>query len=502
MQAAAGTLAAVALAEPMPRPAPAAAVPRLVTRSREAGQAGTGRVAHAFAALDDKILAGMDKYQIPGAAVAVLYRGHQHVRGFGITNVRHPVPVDGDTLFQIGSTTKTFTGTAAMRLVDSGLLKLDAQVQRYLPSFRAPAGAQAVTVRQLLNHSAGWLGDDYYNTGRGADALPQYAAAMHELPQLTSPGTVFAYNNAAICLAGQVVAQTAGKTYEFAAADLLLRPLGLRHTFFFADEIIGYNIAAPHLIVNGKPDMTASAWPLPRSINAAGSLVSTAHDQLTWAKFHLGDGRAPDGTRLLSQASLAAMRTHPGPGGTLMVELTGMGVTWMLRPTAQGVRIVQHGGDTNAEHSGFLFVPEQEFAMTVLTNCSSGRKLLSELFVDDWAIRLFTGLTNLPAPERTLSAAELAPYEGRYTSQVFDSAGQLVDKPPLTMRAAGGGLRVSDPQGQINFLTFYTSPYGPDYVLVKDARGEPTGARANFVRDQAGRIAWMRLGGRLSRHQT
>jgi CubicO group peptidase (beta-lactamase class C family) len=463
---------------------------------------GAASPAQAFAMLDDKIQAGMAKYQIPGAAVAVLYQGQEHVRGFGVTNVRHPVPVDGDTLFQIGSTTKTFTGTAAMRLVDAGKLDLGGQVQHYLPGFQAPTGAQAVTVRQLLNHSAGWLGDDYYNTGRGSDALPQYVAAMHELPQLTPPGTVFAYNNAAICLAGLVVQQLAGNTYEFAIEDLLLKPLGLRHSFFFADQIIGYNIAAPHYVVNGKPQVIASTWALPRSISAAGAIVSTASDQLTWAKFHLGDGRAPDGTRLLSQASLEAMRTHPGPGGTLFVELTGVGVTWMLRPTAQGIRIVQHGGDTNAEHSGFLMIPEHKFAMTLLTNCASGPQLLNELFTEDWAIRLFTGLTNLPAPERTLSAGQLAPYEGRYTSQTFDTAGRLVDNPPMLMRAAGGGLRITDPQGTTTgFLTFYTSPYGPDYVLVKDASGVPTGPRANFVRDQAGRVAWFRRGGRLNRHQ-
>ncbi|HCU95775.1 MAG TPA: penicillin-binding protein, partial [Actinobacteria bacterium] len=72
-----------------------------------------------FQWLDGKIAAGMAKHVIPGAAVGVFYRGHEHVRGFGVTDTRYPVPVDGDTLFRIGSTSKTFTGTAAMRLVDS-----------------------------------------------------------------------------------------------------------------------------------------------------------------------------------------------------------------------------------------------------------------------------------------------------------------------------------------------------------------------------------------------
>ena len=195
------------------------------------------------------------------------------------------------------------------------------------------------------------------------------------------------------------------------------------------------------------------------------------------------------------------MQSRPGPGGTLEVELTGMGVTWMLRPTAQGIRIVQHGGDTFAEHSGFLLVPERGFAMTLLTNSSSGPQLVNELFLDDWAIRLFTGLTNLPAPELTLSAAQLARYEGRYTSQVFDFAGRLIDNPVLIMTSRAGGLHLHGGGGPPGLLTFYSSPYGPGYVLVKNADGTPTGARANFVLDPAGTVRWFRKGGRLYRRQ-
>src|SRR5262245_41928538 len=67
-------------------------------------------------ALDEKIQAAMAQHQIPGVAVGVYYQGQEHVRGYGVTNVDYPQPVDGDTLFRIGSTAKTFTGTTIMRL--------------------------------------------------------------------------------------------------------------------------------------------------------------------------------------------------------------------------------------------------------------------------------------------------------------------------------------------------------------------------------------------------
>jgi CubicO group peptidase (beta-lactamase class C family) len=74
-----------------------------------------------FRELDERIDAAMKRYHVPGVAVGVWWQGREHLRGFGVTNVDHPVPVDADTLFRIGSTTKTFTATAMMRLVEQGV---------------------------------------------------------------------------------------------------------------------------------------------------------------------------------------------------------------------------------------------------------------------------------------------------------------------------------------------------------------------------------------------
>src|SRR5688500_18993227 len=129
-----------------------------------------------FRELDAKIEAGMDRYHIPGVAIGVLYQGEEYVRGYGVTNVDEPEPVDGDTLFRIASTTKTFTGTAVMRLVEQGKLDLESPIRRYIPGFKLAdeAAAQRVTLRQCLNHSAGWLGDDEEDFGRGDDVLARY----------------------------------------------------------------------------------------------------------------------------------------------------------------------------------------------------------------------------------------------------------------------------------------------------------------------------------------
>src|SRR5262249_22809816 len=181
------------------------------------GQPAAAQAADAlFRELDAKIEAGMAAYQIPGAALSVFYRGREYVRGYGVTNVDQPQPVDGDTLFRIASNTKTFTGTAVMRLVEQGLLDLDAPVRRYIPDFRLAdeSAAARVTLRHCLNHSAGWLGDDDEDFGRGDDALANYVTDLSRLPQLTPPGTKFQYNNVAIDVAGRAIELVTGKTYE------------------------------------------------------------------------------------------------------------------------------------------------------------------------------------------------------------------------------------------------------------------------------------------------
>ena len=342
--------------------------------STSATSTAGGASAALFAELDAKIEAGMQAYEIPGVAVGVWYQGEAYLKGYGVTSLDSPQPVTVDTIFRIGSTTKTFTGTAAMRLVEAGTLDLDATVRTYLPDLTTsdPSVAEVVTVRQLLNHTPGWLGDDIEDFGRGDDAIAEYVASVADLPIITPPGSTFFYNNTALVVAGRVIEAITGTTYEQAVRDLVLDPLQLSRTRFFTDEVVGFPIAASHGIVDDRAQLDTGFWYLPRSLDPTGALLSTVRDQLQYARFHLGHVQGADGEAVLSPASLAAMRSDPGPGGTLLVELDGMGVSWQLRPSAEGVRIVQHGGDWPGQHSGFLFVPDRDFALTMLTNSDGG----------------------------------------------------------------------------------------------------------------------------------
>jgi CubicO group peptidase (beta-lactamase class C family) len=124
---------------------------------------------------------------VPGVAVGVYHWGEEHYACHGVPSVENPLPVDADTLFQCGSTTKTFTATAIMRLVDQGRLELDTTVRSYLPELRPQDNdvANRVTVLQLLKHTAGWSGDVFDSTGDGDDAVARFVEVMAKVEQDT-----------------------------------------------------------------------------------------------------------------------------------------------------------------------------------------------------------------------------------------------------------------------------------------------------------------------------
>jgi CubicO group peptidase (beta-lactamase class C family) len=445
-----------------------------------------------FRRLDERIEAAMKRFNVPGVAVGVYWQGHEHVRGFGVTNVDYPLPVDADTLFRIGSTTKTFTGTAMMRLVEQGKVDLAATARTYLPDFTLAdeTVAKSVTVRQLLNHSAGWLGDDYADYGRGDDALQRFVADMRRLPQLTPLGQVLGYNNAAICVAGRIIEALTGKPYETAVKELVLDPLGLKHSGFFTDELVGRNISTSHEVRKDRPVVTDN-WAFPRSLDATGGLISSAREQIAYAKFHLGDGKGEDGKQVLSPQSLRVMRSNPGPAGTLTMEVDGVCVTLWQRRTAEGVPVYQHGGSWGGQKSDFFFLPDRQFAMTVLTNSVSGSGVLYELGRSGWALGQFCGLSNPPAVPKRQSADQLAQYEGSYKALTIPPGPfDKIEEMAVELKAMKGGLRVTG-ESDAESLAFYSD----EYVLATDHNGLTT--RSDFVRGPDGRVVWFRDGGRL-----
>ncbi len=399
--------------------------------------------------------------------------------------------MDADTLFQVGSVTKTYTGTAVMRLVERGALDQEAPVRAYLPEFRVadPAVSELVRLRHLLTHTAGWFGDDVVDTGDGDDALARYVAGMAELPQVAPLGQHFSYNNAAVGLAGRVIEAVTGQPYEAALGELVLRPLGLARSFFFADEIMTEAFAVGHGAPQDDPGgdpAVLTPWAVPRSAFPVAGLVASVADLLRYARFHLGDGTV-DGARVLSPEVIRRMRTPHGPGASLGPNLLdGVGLAWQLWRVG-GTRVVGHGGGGNGQQSALVLVPERGFALAVLSNADAGAALGQEL--TDWALARFLGLTQPPRATSAAPPQRLAEYAGAYVTG--DGSGTF------QVGAEGDVLRLElFVAGQAEpVLATPLRPVGNDLVSA-DVLGLTV--YAAFVRDDAGRIGWLRFLGRLA----
>jgi len=435
-----------------------------------------------------RLVAGeMKRTGTPGAAVGILLRGRGYGQGFGVTNVAIPSPVDHETLFQIGSTGKTFTATALMRLVERGEIELDVPVRRYLRDLKLRDAdvARRVTLRHLLTHTGGWAGDLFLDTGRGDDALARAVEAMRKIPQLTPLGSTWHYNNAGFYLAGRLLEKITGLSYERAITELLLDPLGMTNSFFFTEELVTRRVATGHVEKRGR--QTPQPWWGMRSTAPAGGLVSDIPDQLRWAEFSLGDGRAPNGERLLKRSTMKDMQRPHAVAGALA---DAVGLSWLLEDVG-GVRIVSHGGTTVGQLSTFSMVPEKQLAVTTLTNSTSGRSLNRAIV--GRVLELYGGVKRVPPRIPKTPRDELAVYQGRYV----DGFKQV----QIALEAAGGRLRgrltalAGDDEGDLP--TIKLALVGADRA-VHDG-DIYAGLRAEFLRADSGRVAWLRLGGRLYR---
>lgn len=442
--------------------------------------------------LDRFVRREMKRTGVPGVSVGILKGARRHTNGYGVTNVDHPLEVDDDTLFQIGSTTKTYTATAAMRLVQQGKLDLDAPVRRYLKDLRLKnkEAEQKATLLHLFTHTGGWLGDYFTDEGRGEEALAKAVGGMSKVKHLTPLGEVWSYNNAGFYIAGRIIEKVTKQPYETAIRELLLEPLGMESSFFFAEEVMTYRVAVGHVTNRTKPQV-ARPWALARTANPAGGIISGVKDQLTWAAFHMGDGKSAAGKRVLRKSLLQKMQKPHAPAGSIA---DSVGISWLLR-TVDGEKLVAHGGTTIGQLSAFLMVPERRFAITVLTNSTRGGELHRS--VVDWALENYLGITRSDKPALKVPKEDLLEYQGQYrieaSGQLFDVEarnGALVVKLPTPPAGPDGRKPPKIPPIRLRFVE-------PDKIAATSGALKGTGGE--FLRGSRDRIKWFRFGGRIHR---
>ena len=436
-----------------------------------------------------------EQFGVPGISAGVWADGREVYACHGVTSIENPLPVDPDTVFVLGSVTKTFTATAVMRLITDGKIALDAPVRRYVPEFtlKDERAAAALTVLSLLNHTAGLDWRMSAETGEGDDALALYVAKMAESELIAPPGTRASYSQMGYNLAGRVIEKVTGLTFERAVTSLLLEPLGLSHTFFATGDVMTRRFAVGHNFGQDGTLSVARQWKDTRANNPGGGAASSAADLLHWAKFHLGDGRAETGAQVLPAAVLHRMQQ---PTVELHSSSLGdaVGIGWFLRDI-DGVRTVGHNGSANGQFADLLIVPERDFAVAALSNAGPDGGLAVNPAVVRYALEHYLGVADRDPEPLPYDQAQAARIAGSYANDMMtltfrsDGAGLTVEctiKPEI--RAATDTELPPDlPPADLGLLP------GDEYIITS---GGLKGQRGFFARDPAGQVTGADLAGR------
>ena len=274
------------------------------------------------AALDTYLSAVFRDTQIPGlvALVAdadgILYTG-----SFGRQDVAGGVPMANDTIFRIASMTKPVTSVAVMMLVQEGDIDLDDPVADYLPAFEellvienfnaadksytTRLAATPMTIRHLLTHTSG-LGYAFSNHTLAALVGSEPGASVTQLPLLHDPGTRWTYGESTRVL-GTLVEEVSGQPLDEFMAERIFVPLDMGDTFYTVPPQKVSRVTTVHRTTPDGLVETPNTAPITAPVYGDGGLHSTAADYAKFIQLFLNNGRAPNGMRLLSEATVALM---------------------------------------------------------------------------------------------------------------------------------------------------------------------------------------------------
>lgn len=366
--------------------------------------------------LDSLLTYGLKNGDIAGAVVSIVKDGHVLFQsGYGYADVEKRIPMDAERVMtRIGSTSKLFTWTAVMQLVEQGKLDLHRNVDDYLDFKVSPAGGKPITLLDLMNHRGGFEEGLKDLLSLDPNRLPSTEAYLkeHPRPLLFSPGTVPAYSNYGTALAGYIVQRVSGEPYERYIEKHIFQPLGMEHSTF--DEPLPERFKG----MAAQGYRTASVPPQAYELvttRPAGSVASTAADMARFMLAHLQEGHLGD-YDMLSRQTAQLMHS---PSETALPGFGTMAHGFFYE-TRNGRRVIGHGGDTIVFHTEFDLLPQEGVGIFFSFN-SRGREdavygLRKALF-DQFLNRYFPPTSRVTEPPALASAVtDAQKIAGRYES--------------------------------------------------------------------------------------
>lgn len=414
---------------------------------------------------------GLDRYieqrrkavHNPALSIALVdENGIAYTMGYGRMRGPGTGVVVPDTLFEIGSVSKTFAAVAALQAVEAGLLDLYAPVQRYLPWFEVRSRYSApITPQHLLSHSAG--------LPYSVDFSPDPRAAVWGLREIEAgfaPGTHFTYSEPGYQILTLVLERVYGRPYAQIVRDGILDPLGMYNSHAAIVQALrpdlpqGYRPLYDDRPPHPSHPLVPAGWV---ELNSAdGAIASTAADMSEFVRMLLRHGRGPRGC-LLSEESYRQMTTEVVPG-------SGYGYGIYIH-SEEGHRRLAHGGDMPGYEAYIAMDMDRGLGVVVL----AAQPYPAGLWGQVYAYWRAAGaglepplLAVPPDPERVANAAD---YAGTYRGQAKTL--QVVAEGDRLNLELGEERVVLEQRGEDRF---YANHPAPDRFLFQFGRAEGTGA--------------------------
>lgn len=371
---------------------------------------------------------GMKKGDISGISVA-LVDGESTVwaEGFGYADVQKGIPAGKESVYNVASITKLFTGMAIMQLVEEGRVELDSPLTDYIPEFKVKSrfeGAGPITIRQLLTHHSGLPADMSY-PGMAAftaetvrlkslyhQTLLDYLATIH---QPYAPGYIYSYSNIGYDLLAIVLERVSGKSYNDHMTERFLKPLGMERASFielFSRPELGETMSMPHFGTKQAPQLLFPGA-------GSGGLNADVVEMASFIKMLLAGGTY-DGKQFITADSLAEMWRVQNSE----IELDGdieMGLSFFHGEPAleYAGSVYGHSGNLTCYHTSFKVLGEHGLGVIVTTNSSNGMSFVHEAAIEilQEALKVKKGLKPpkvKAAKPVKLSAEQLEQFSGLY----------------------------------------------------------------------------------------
>jgi CubicO group peptidase (beta-lactamase class C family) len=340
--------------------------------------------------IENKITATMTETHIPGLSLAIVWEDQVvYARGFGARNLKDNLPATPQTLYGIGSCTKSFTALAIMQLVEQGKLDVQDPVSKYLP-LKIGDEDNPITIRHLLSHSSGIpnLGiaetiitrmSEYYDIWVPMSSFEDLMFHVNSASQevAAKPAETFYYLNEGYLLLGEIIEKVSGMKYPAYIRERILKPLKMnRSTYLREDFEKDLDSMTPYFAQSkeGKTTITPGQHPFNELIYPSGGLMSSVTELANYLIATMNNGVFEDAkildAKLLKEMHKICIGTEAlgrlfnlGSRGT-----EGYGYGWFILENFLGHKLVGHSGSTLLSSSWLAFVPDLRIGIAAAAN--------------------------------------------------------------------------------------------------------------------------------------